>query len=267
MPIPLLRPDAVGSHWCQGQAVPLADTAGATVARALNNVKNRRNYYRILNVQPDAPPEVIRSSYRTMMQSMRMHPDLGGDTTTAAIINEAYHTLIDERQRRVYDREHRDSDWARHTHRFHAGHATVQEGAGRCHFCRFVHVSAAFAEPPECCVNCRSPLGLLRLPEPESNDRRRMLRLSRRFEMNFFTHWPQAAPCHARTRDVSPAGVCFHCASALAPGQMLKVESELLDAVACVVRSTLHHSEWEVGARFLSVRFAHSRGSFVACWV
>jgi hypothetical protein len=41
-------------------------------------MKNRRNYYRILHVQEDAPEEIIRTSYRTLMQRMRMHPDLGG---------------------------------------------------------------------------------------------------------------------------------------------------------------------------------------------
>lgn len=32
---------------------------------------NRRNYYRILQVQPDAPPEIIRASYRTLMKELK----------------------------------------------------------------------------------------------------------------------------------------------------------------------------------------------------
>ena len=51
---------------------------------------NRRNYYRILHVQPDAPDAVIRTAYRTLMQKLRQHPDLGGDGATATLINEAY---------------------------------------------------------------------------------------------------------------------------------------------------------------------------------
>lgn len=39
---------------------------------------NRRNYYRILHVQPDAPLEIIRASYRAMMGPLKMHPDMGG---------------------------------------------------------------------------------------------------------------------------------------------------------------------------------------------
>ena len=32
---------------------------------------NRRNYYRILHVQMDAPTEIIKASYRTCMQKLR----------------------------------------------------------------------------------------------------------------------------------------------------------------------------------------------------
>src|SRR5271167_2302044 len=68
-----------------------------------DRMNNRRNYYRILQVQPDAPAEVIRSSYRTLMQRLKMHPDLGGDHTRAALINEAYSTLADPGRRSAYD--------------------------------------------------------------------------------------------------------------------------------------------------------------------
>ena len=66
-------------------------------------MKNRRNYYRILHVQPDAPVELIKASYRTLMHKMKHHPDLGGDHETAVIINEAYDTLTDAKKRKAYD--------------------------------------------------------------------------------------------------------------------------------------------------------------------
>ncbi len=68
-------------------------------------MKNKRNYYRILYVQPDAPSELIRASYRTLMQKLRKHPDLGGEHWNASIINEAHAVLTDESRRRAYDRE------------------------------------------------------------------------------------------------------------------------------------------------------------------
>ena len=42
-------------------------------------VNNRRNHYRMLFVQPDAPFEVIRANYRTLMGKLKLHPDLGGE--------------------------------------------------------------------------------------------------------------------------------------------------------------------------------------------
>ena len=68
-------------------------------------MEERRNFYRILGVQPDAGADVIRSAYRTMMQKLRLHPDLGGDTAVAAAINAAYRVLRNREARARYDRE------------------------------------------------------------------------------------------------------------------------------------------------------------------
>ena len=68
---------------------------------------NHRNYYRLLHVQPDAPLEVIKASYRALMRSLKHHPDLGGDQWDAALINEAYEVLSVPEKRKTYDRERR----------------------------------------------------------------------------------------------------------------------------------------------------------------
>lgn len=67
-------------------------------------MENRRNSYRVLRVQPDAPIAFIRQVYRTLMQNMRMHPDLGGDTHQAALINQAYRTLTRPQDRARLDK-------------------------------------------------------------------------------------------------------------------------------------------------------------------
>ena len=64
----------------------------------------RRNYYRILNVQPDAPIEIIRNNYRTLLQKLRMHPDLGSQHWNASAITEAYNVLPDTDKRAAYDK-------------------------------------------------------------------------------------------------------------------------------------------------------------------
>lgn len=72
-------------------------------ARKENKMAERRNFYRILNVQPDAPIEVIRNNYRTLLQKLRLHPDLGGEDQNASLINEAYTILTDPEKRAKYD--------------------------------------------------------------------------------------------------------------------------------------------------------------------
>ena len=68
-------------------------------------VNNRRNHYRMLFVQPDAPFEVIRANYRTLMRKLKLHPDLGGEHWNAVYVNEAYATLEDPVRRAAYDLE------------------------------------------------------------------------------------------------------------------------------------------------------------------
>jgi curved DNA-binding protein CbpA len=68
-------------------------------------MNNRRNFYRLLHAQPDAPDALIKSNYRTLMQTLRMHPDLGGENAQATDLNQAYATLRKPVQRQLYDRE------------------------------------------------------------------------------------------------------------------------------------------------------------------
>ncbi|MCF8038066.1 MAG: DnaJ domain-containing protein [Desulfohalobiaceae bacterium] len=68
-------------------------------------MNNRRNYYRILEVQPDAPFEVIRHNYRLLLHKLRMHPDLGGEQRDATLINIAFDTLRHPEKRAAYDKK------------------------------------------------------------------------------------------------------------------------------------------------------------------
>jgi hypothetical protein len=63
----------------------------------------RPDYYRVLQVDPAAHPEVVRAAYRTLLRVLGKHPDLGGSGGEATRIIEAYRTLGDPERRRAYD--------------------------------------------------------------------------------------------------------------------------------------------------------------------
>ena len=48
--------------------------------------RERRNLYRLLHVQPEAPPEVIKAAWRALMSTLRAHPDLD-DAAVAAFVD------------------------------------------------------------------------------------------------------------------------------------------------------------------------------------
>ena len=66
----------------------------------------RPDHYKILQVDPEADPEVIQAAYRRLAQ--KYHPDLTSDAEAAArmtSINAAWETLRDPLRRAGYDRE------------------------------------------------------------------------------------------------------------------------------------------------------------------
>lgn len=70
----------------------------------MRDMSKQKNYYEILEVNSSANGEVIHAAYRALMSTMKKHPDLGGDTDEAKIINEAYDTLRDASKRSYYDK-------------------------------------------------------------------------------------------------------------------------------------------------------------------
>jgi hypothetical protein len=63
----------------------------------------RRDYYRVLQVDPSAHAEVVRAAYRTLLRVLGHHPDLGGKDAEARTIIEAYQTLGKPERRHAYD--------------------------------------------------------------------------------------------------------------------------------------------------------------------
>ena len=221
-------------------------------------MENRRNHYRVLHVQPDAPAAVIKATYRTLMQKLKMHPDLGGDTWNAALVNEAYSVLSDPLKREQYDRQVLQKLQQREAPPF-------VSKRGHCLFCKSVFLGAT----PETCLECRSPLQGLDSDEAQLTLRRIASRIDRTFNIQYYTYWPQS-PHSAVAMDFSVTGIAIAGADHFFIGQLIKIESELLSAVAEVKN---HEAVGEtsapvrVGLKFMTVSFNLPRGTFVGVTV
>ncbi|MBW7929868.1 MAG: J domain-containing protein [Gammaproteobacteria bacterium] len=233
-------------------------------------MRNRRNHYRILQVQPGAPAEIIRASYRTLMQRMRLHPDLGGSHRHAALINEAYAVLSDPDRRARYDRElgARLADSRRQAGTRPATDTDSHEGKpapadGGCLFCGAPCPRHPETRPDARCQRCDSPLAMPPSRAAAGDDQRLMQRLPRDQQLQVFCHWP-GTPIAARSRDISPAGIRFVAQQPFPPRSILKLKGAGWDAVAQVIniRREPAGGTWLVGARFLGIIFSHSRGAF-----
>ncbi len=164
---------------------------GSRKRRLNRRFTNRRNYYRILHVQPDAAAEVIEASYRALMRCL--HPDRGGSSWQAALLNEARAVLTDPVRRAAYDQELRydirawrkdhseSSDWEKNRSDHHnratgqerraRSQASVHEASKRkqrstpsglnkyrCPFCGHMHLNVVGPFKEDFCARCFSPL-------------------------------------------------------------------------------------------------------------
>ena len=63
-----------------------------------------RDYYKLLGVDPAAHPAIIKNAYRTNMSELNAHPDRGGTTEQAILLNRAREILLNATLRAEYDR-------------------------------------------------------------------------------------------------------------------------------------------------------------------
>ena len=233
---------------------------------------NRRNYYRVLHVQPDAPLEIIRASYRTLMRILKYHPDLGGDDWNAGLLNEAYDILGDADKRAQYDRERRGFE-----RRAGQGeptsstltlpvHAESLQVADRlvCAFCHTPNLRGRRLADA-LCGGCNAPLRLVGF-EARNLSERGSRRIDHPGAIRFWAdnELPQSTP--GRTVDLSPTGLRFVSPHHLTSGTVIRIESPTLSAVARVTRSTEDGPSglFATGVRFLTLRLGRPRGTFVS---
>jgi len=232
----------------------------------------RRNLYRILYVQPEAPTAVIKASYRALMSTLRIHPDLGGDHDQAARINHAYEVLSDPQRRKAYDLALRRP---RAEARFGFAAAAPPPGAagpdparwasnGVCPFCRAGLPAVLSIETS--CPRCGSPLQPPpgeREERPELIGRRRSTRVARSGEAALRLAGA-AEDFTVRLRDLSFTGLSVESARPVAVESVVRVRTDAFDAVALVVQCRAHGKSYLVHARLLTMRLHWRTGAFVS---
>jgi hypothetical protein len=222
-------------------------------------MNDRPNYYRILQVQPDALPEIIHASYRTMMRELRMHPDLGGSTSQSALLNEAYETLSDSRRRAAYDEElFRQSIQAPHFHK-------KPDVLAVCPICR--QPLSQEPKPGQICPTCRTPLKSDTVLESEQGTGRSLDRTKASDKIHYYPEWPGKAK-EGRMIDFSPKGMRFVGDRALALHSVLKISCRLFEASGTVTNVgeeiSSGQKSYSVGVCFLAVHFASFNGTFLS---
>ncbi|MBT8099981.1 MAG: DnaJ domain-containing protein [Gammaproteobacteria bacterium] len=247
---------------------------------------DRPNYYDVLHVSRSAPEEVIRSSYRAMMQQLKNHPDLGGDPATASLINEAYAVLTNASRRAEYDARldlmdvfangvgDRPGDVAE-TSESAAAAGEEEAPAQRiinpykqCAFCEAAHGHGQVIEANALCESCGSPLAVAENRRMESSDQRAVARIDKQQNVRFFTHWPQREGFAGQTEDISLNGLRLVTGHDLVAGQCIKIISNVVEAVGNVTHCNWSRRRWKTkcvaGVSFVTLRFPQPVGGFVS---
>lgn len=237
---------------------------------------NNRNYYQILHVQADAPKEVIQSSYRTMMQKLKMHPDLGGSHEDAAVVNEAYNVLMNDTARTAYDANLHSASKEQHTEKTKQ-HKTSKkpykknlhtDNKQQCGFCNTQHNMGPNIGPDDVCPKCDSPVFPAKKQTEEVCGMRTIERINKEWSVRFYHSWPNSEAHIGKTRNVSLNGMQLITPESLDVNQLVKIMSNELDAVGKVVNRQLNNSEnkveWSYGLEFLTLRFHQAHGTFIS---
>lgn len=234
-----------------------------------------RNYYEVLHVSRDAPLEIIRGSYRTLMQQLKHHPDLGGDSATAALINEAYAVLSNAERRAEYDarmdvlaRVAEGVPGAPPEPPPAAAAERILDWSRQCVFCETPHNHGREIEIDTGCQTCGSPLSAAEQHRIELDGKRAVERIGKRKRIIYYTHWPQQKGFSGRIEDLSLNGLRLVTSRDLTEGQCIKIVSDVVQAVAQVTNTLYERRGWSrrcvAGASFITLRFGQSMGAFVS---
>jgi hypothetical protein len=236
---------------------------------------NRRNYYRILQIQPDASMAVIIASYNVLTS----YPFQNSD-----VLNDAFAVLVNPILRMRYDSllagSAKPQPAQLQSARQHdalipgidantRGHPRTQPDITtvlrHCVFCHTPFVYQLGLYPNALCLECHSPLSIAIARDKGLflQKHRACARACADGSLAFYRHWPDT-PRHGVLQDLSPKGMRFLTRSPLDINDIIKIEASRFNAVAEVAH--LQHTKEDyvsAGVRFLTIKFAQERGNFI----
>lgn len=235
---------------------------------------NQRNFYRILQVQPDAPMTAIQASYQVLKKDLRQDQ---------VLLDAAYRILSNPKARKHYDELFAMSNFSRASGKTAVANidpaeypdvdGSFQPGmdcyqaviTDYCFFCKTPYQTQTNAYQNENCLECASPLVALQSENFDSS-RRVSTRTTVRGEFVFYLFWP-GAPYQGTFQDLSPTGIRFLTEQEIEVHDIIKIDAPNLQAVAEVTRIHTEGRETSAGTRFITVKFDSHCGNFVTVQV
>jgi hypothetical protein len=212
------------------------------------------DYYRILQVQPDASAPIIHASYRTLV---RRALGTSHGSEEIALLDAAYAVLGDPQRRAVYDRE-RASRAAQED-------ASLQQAlASRCLFCGAPHTLTRALERDDQCVRCASPLYPADRQRLEYSGQRTLRRIPKQLPISIWVSYPQDVPMPGEMRNLSLDGMAFTSNVLLKLHQIVRIDCSELHALGRIAHAETATSgalRFSAGVEFLTLRLRQD-GSF-----
>ncbi len=250
---------------------------------------NQRNYYRLLHVQFDAPVEVIQASYRTIMQKLKQHPDLGGDEVNASLLNVAYAVLTNPEKREKYDEKYLKENasvvgrgFTPHQPRqkpspFKRAYQNTTNSAAKqgfmskthCPFCRAnIPKHSLHSAQTNACQVCDSPLTPVKKSQHSGSCKRALKRTAVNGLVHFLTSWPPSEEKVGKIQNLSPMGLKFTYSNEIPLSSFIKVDSHGLKAVgrvvSCLPSMDKQMARFSIGVEFVTLSYRVAQGVFVS---
>jgi len=208
------------------------------------------DYYKILQVQPDAPAPLIHSSYHTLVRRA-LTDSPGGDEI--ARLDAAYAVLSDPQRRAAYDVQR-------------AGQSRAETGpSATCLFCGAPHgIDRVFARDDEC-PRCASPLYPAERHRLEYSGQRILGRIQLRHPISIWPQFHRDTPIAGEMRNLSLNGIGLTSSVLFEVNQVVRVDCADLRAVGRIAHTepaTKGPHPFSAGLEFVTLLLRGSGGPF-----